>query len=271
MDIPKELKKHKILPDAFCDQFFLTDEKILSKIVDFAELNLDDTVLEIGAGVGNLTSLLAENAGRVIAFEIDKRYKPFLDKLLGNVEMHYENAWEYIQLHGKYRKKKEYNKVVSNLPYSFTEQFLHNLTFLEYDKAILLIPIKMVSKINTNPVFASFFKCGVLLKVPKESFYPIPKTNSAVIELIKLPDPLESRNIGLFLRQYMYQREDKLVKNSLMEGLIDYIKLTKGVALTKNTARKMIADAKIPTELLEKHPGTKEVYDLVGENFKDIQ
>lgn len=257
-----------IKPDPLKDQFFLADENIIQKMVKFAELNKNDTVLEIGAGTGNLTSELAKHASRVISFEIATRFRPFLDKLPKNVEMHYEDAWNYVQLHGKFRKKKEYNKIVANPPYSFVEPFLHNLTFLDYDKVILLLPLKIVDKIVANPVFGSFFKCRILLKVPKEKFYPVPRTNSVVIDLIKLPDPLKSRNLGMFLRQYMYQREDKLVKNSLMEGLIDFARLTEGKILTKNQARKLVAEAKIPQELLEKHPNNSEIYDLVGERFK---
>ena len=268
MDISHTLEKYKIKPDVLKDQFFLTDENIIRRIIDLADINKSDVVLEVGAGVGNLTSKLAKHAGRVISFEIDERFKPLLDKLPKNVEMYYENAWECVQLHGKFRKKKEYNKIVANLPYSFVEQFLHNLTFLEYDKVILLIPIKMVRKINENAVFGSFFRTKILLTVPKEKFYPAPRTNSVVIDLVKLSDPLESKNLGLFLRQYMYQREDKLVKNSLMDGLIDYSKLAHHKAMTKNEARAKIAESRIPNELLEKHPNNSEIYDLVSEKFK---
>jgi len=266
MNITQELKKYEIEPDILKDQFFLTDENIIRKVVEFAGLSRDDIVLEIGAGVGNLTFELAKHAGRVISFEIDKRFKPFLKSLPKNVELRYENAWDYVQLHGKFRKRKEYNKIVSNLPYSFVEQFLHNLTFLEYNKVILIIPVKIVSKIDTNPIFGSFFKTRILLKVAKEKFYPVPRTNSAVIELIKLPDPLVSKNLGLFLRQYIYQREDKLVKNSLVEGLIDYTRLVYSTKLTKNQARAKIIASKIDKRLIENRPGN-EIYSLVSERF----
>ena len=169
------------------------------------------------------------------------------------------------------KKKREYNKIVSNLPYSFVEQFLHNLTFLEYDKVILLIPKKFVNKIENAAVFGSFFEVKLLLDVPKEKFFPIPKTNSAVIDLQKLPDPIETKNLGVFLRQYMYQREDKLVKNSLMDGLIDYARLVHTKLLTKNEARALVTKANIPQEWLEKHPSTRGIYEIVEEKFTDSQ
>lgn len=271
MDIQSELNRLKISPDPLRDQFFLTDEKVIRKIVDFAELNENDTVLEVGAGVGNLTTEIAKRAKRVIAFEIDTRFKPFLDKLPQNVEVHYENAWQYVQLHGKFRKKKEYNKVVSNLPYSFVEQFLHNLTFLEYDKVILLVPIKFLNKIDGHDVFGSFFKTKILMKVPKSKFFPVPRTNSVVIDLIKLPDPIENKNPGLFLRQYMYQHEDQLVKNSLMEGIIKYARLVLSINVTKNKAREIVAKKQIDQNLLYQHPNNPEIYDLTGSKFGDLE
>lgn len=267
MDIQNLLERYKIDPDVTKDQFFVDDDDLIKRIVDFAEICDRDVVLEVGAGTGTLTKELAKKAKRVIAFEIDNRFKPVLDNLPKNVDLHYENAWEYIQLHGKYRHKKEYNKVVSNLPYSFAEQFLHNLTFLEYDKVILMVPIKMVNKISENPVFGSFFETKLLLEVPKQKFYPMPKTNSAVIDLVKLPDPRETKNSGLFLRQYMYQHEQQLVKNSLMEGIIKYARLVHKKSVTKNEARKIVSEKITDKALLEKLPDNPEVYKLVEEVF----
>ena len=269
MDLQKKLENLKIKPSPSKDQFFLTDEETIKKIVDFADLNKKDVVLEIGAGSGNLTAEIAKRAGKVIAFEIDKRFKPFLDKLPENVEIRYEDAWNSVQGHGKFKQKKEYNKVVSNPPYSFIEPFLHNLTFLEYDKVVLVVPLRFLKKTAKWGIFGSFFKAKVLLEVPKEKFYPIPRTNSAVIDLIKLPDPIKTKNLGLFLRQYMYQHEQQLVKNSLMEGVIKYLKLVHLKNVTKNEARKIISESGIGKDLLEKHPDNPEIYELTQEKFKD--
>lgn len=174
---------------------------------------------------------------------------------------------ELCATHGKYRKRKEYNKVISNLPYSFIEPFLHNLTFLEYDKVILLFPLKFLKKIKENEVFASFFKAKVLLEVPKEKFYPVPRTNSVVVDLVKLDDPVKTKNLGLFLRQYMYQHEGQLVKNSLMEGIIKYKRLVYSKKVTKNEARMIIQEKEIDKNLLESHPKSPKIYKIVEERF----
>lgn len=248
-------------PNPKLDQFLLTDENIITATVVQADLGQNDTVLEVGAGTGNLTRALAAQAGRVIAFEIDPQFKPFLNNLPKNVEIHFENAWDYIQLHGKFKKKKEYNKIVSNLPYTFAEQFLHNLTFLDYDKVILLLPIKMVNKIEKSGIFSSFFTPKIIFEVPKEKFDPIPRTNSVLIELIKLPDPLQTHNLGLFLRQYIYQHEDQLVKNSLVEGLIKFY------GWTKNIAKKFVIESGISQTLLSKKPDNFEIYEEISKHI----
>lgn len=266
--IPEDLEKAKIDPDPLKDQFFLNDKNIIKKMVDYAWLTKSDVVLEIGAGPGNLTQEIAKKAGKVIAFEIDERFKPFLTKLPKNVEVHYENAWDYVQMHGKFRHKNIYNKIVSNPPYSFIEPFLHNLTFLDYDKVILLVPDRFMKKTEKWGIFGSFFEPKMLTEVPKESFYPIPKTNSYIIDLIKLPDPLETKNQGRFLRQYLYRHEGQLVKNSLMEGLIKYQKIIFNKEVTKNEARKAISEKGIDKNLLDAKPNKAKVYKLVEKEFR---
>lgn len=270
MDIKAILDKYHITPDPLKDQFFLTDEKVIGEMVDLADLHKKDVVLEIGAGLGNVTSKLSKKAGKVIAFEIDQRFKPILSNLPANVDLRYEDAWEYVKLHGKLWHKKEYNKVVANLPYSFAEKFLHNLTFLIYDKVILLIPQSLSEKIGTHFIFSSFFKVEEKLKVDGNKFYPIPNTNSVVIDLIKLPDPITSQNLSLFLKQYLYQHEDSKVKNSLREGLIKFVWLTKKERLTKNKAREIIAQSKISQDLLEKTARNLEINQEIIERINKL-
>jgi 16S rRNA (adenine1518-N6/adenine1519-N6)-dimethyltransferase len=263
----KLLNKHNIKPNPMKDQFLLNDWNTVKRMIDLAELNQNDVVLEIGAGTGNLTCEIAKQAGKVITFEIDKRFKPILNQLPDNVEIHYKDAWNYVQLHGKLKKRKEYNKIVSSPPYSFLEPFLHNLTFLIYDKVILLVPIKFVDSIQNNPIFGSFFQPKLKFTVDKDKFFPQPKTLSSVIDLKKLPDPLKTKNLGLFLRQYIYQHEQQLVKNSLMEGLIKYNHKINSNMLTKNKARKIIGEKKLPNKYLENTPNSAEIYFLIEKVF----
>ncbi|MGA2911095.1 MAG: rRNA adenine N-6-methyltransferase family protein [Candidatus Levyibacteriota bacterium] len=267
MDIKAKTAAKDFIPDPLKDQFFLIDKVVIADLVNFAEVDKDDVVLEIGAGFGNLTREIAKRAKKVIAFEIDKNFKPYLKSLPKNVELHFEDAWDYVRLHGKFKKKKVFNKVVSNLPYSFCEKFLHNLTFLEYDKVILLVPLKFVNKIKRNGIFSSFFEGDLKEVVDKDKFYPVPRTNSAIIDLLKLKDPLEEKNLALFLRQYIYQHEKQKVKNSIREGLIVFAKQAYNKGLAKNEARKLIAGAELEKNLLDEAPNSNEIYAKISYKF----
>lgn len=129
------------------------------------------------------------------------------------------------------------------------------------------MPAKIVKKIEDSGIFKSFFEVKILLEVPKEKFYPIPRTNSLIVDLIKLPDPVEIKDLGRFLRQYIYQHEDQMIKNSLMEGLVKYQRLVYSKILTKNEARAIIKSKEIPKKFLDQHPNSSEIYELVEEKF----
>ncbi len=90
----------KIHPDKSRGQNFLTDKNVLQKIVAAAELKSSDTVVEIGAGAGVLTTELVKKAKRVITFEIDKKLIPILREKLknfDNVEIRNENVLDFWQ------------------------------------------------------------------------------------------------------------------------------------------------------------------------------
>jgi len=265
MNIEKVLKDKNIILDVNKDQVFLIDNKIIDEICCLVELNKNDIVLEIGAGIGNITEILSKKAGKVIAFEIDKQFKPFLEKMPSNVEVYYRNILDYSGFKGKYRKKGGFNKIISSLPYSLCEPILHKLTFYEYDKCILVLPKRFVYKIKINPIFSSFFKANILFEIEKQKFYPIPNTNSEVIELIKLNNPIKSKDIKLFLKQYLYKHENQKVKNSLREGIIEYYRMTENRKVTKNNARDIIEKSKISFYLLEKTPDNKEIYERIDD------
>jgi len=265
MNIEKVLKDKNIILDVNKDQVFLIDNKIIDDICCLVELNKNDIVLEIGAGIGNITEILSKKAGKVIAFEIDKQFKPFLEKMPSNVEVYYRNILDYSGFKGKYRKKGGFNKIISSLPYSLCEPILHKLTFYEYDKCILVLPKRFVYKIKINPIFSSFFKANILFEIEKQKFYPIPNTNSEVIELIKLNNPIKSKDIKLFLKQYLYKHENQKVKNSLREGIIEYYRMTENRKVTKNNARDIIEKSKISFYLLEKTPDNKEIYERIDD------
>ncbi|MBQ9485708.1 MAG: 16S rRNA (adenine(1518)-N(6)/adenine(1519)-N(6))-dimethyltransferase, partial [Clostridia bacterium] len=80
------LAKHGLTLKKAFGQNFLTDETLLSEIVEKAGITKDDTVVEIGCGAGALTEKLAEKAARVFGYEIDERLKPVLNETLADFD-----------------------------------------------------------------------------------------------------------------------------------------------------------------------------------------
>jgi len=116
-------------------QNFLTDKNLLEKIVDGAGLTQDDHVVEIGAGLGGLTVLLAHAAGRVTAIEIDRRLIPALREAtegLPNVELVNEDFLKYEWsrgdgANGQSETNPQKFKIVGNLPYNITTPVIAKL------------------------------------------------------------------------------------------------------------------------------------------------
>lgn len=181
-------------------QNFLLSTAVLQKIISAACLRENDTVLEVGPGLGALTRRLAERAGRVIAVEID----PLLCRLLRQRFSHVNNLtiisgdvlrYDFHQL------LPQKFKVVANLPYYITSQFLARL--LEQgphpELAVVLIQLEVARRLAASPGTKDYGALSVLIqyytkpelicRVAPGNFYPRPKVSSAVTRLKWLPQP----------------------------------------------------------------------------------
>ncbi|CAN5277388.1 hypothetical protein BH10PAT1_BH10PAT1_7080 [soil metagenome] len=230
------------------DQFVLTDINIINKLVAAAKLKRSDTVLEIGSGTGNITAEIAKYGVKVIAFETDKKFRRYRSTLPPNVHVYYEKAKVPSDFKGK---------IISNPPFSSVEGIIHSLIYVNYEKVILLTSKKTLKTIANSGIYSSFFKAEILFEVPPTCFYPIPKTNSVVIDLLRT----DRKKLDIFLRQFVYSHPNQLVKNSLMEGLVRFHKVT------KNDARKIISEKNIEKEILENQPIGNDVYFLISVVF----
>jgi len=145
-------------------QNFLTNSLILNKIVKQAEINSNDIVLEIGAGLGNLTTKIAQKAKKVIAVEIDKRIFPILKENL-----------------------KEYKNVV---PINYLlRKFLS--TYPRPELIVFLIQkevaYKILGKGKKSKIFYAvhfYAQPKLICLVKRENFLPKPKVDSAVIKIV---------------------------------------------------------------------------------------
>lgn len=240
--------------DAKRDQFFLVDSSVIKKLVDTARVDKNDRVLEVGPGLGFLTKELAKRAKEIIAIEIDGRFKPFLDKLPKNVKVIYGNAYRLLNSREFHKEVTSPSKTVSAIPYSQAQNMLHNYTNWPWYQGdvVWLAPASLVSKINKEPILGAYFKAQLIQKVPPSAFYPPAKTSSAIIYFKRIPDPKKTGSFEIYFRRFLYDHEYWKVKNTLRESLIKAAYELKGVRVTKNQARNLVAQLKIPKEELER-------------------
>ncbi len=193
------LEKEGIFPSKGLGQHFLIDDKVFSKIIKASELKNEDFVLEVGPGIGNLTIKLAKKVKEVIAIEKDKRMSKILEKILKekkikNVRVFNDDILNFLKLNLKLLWPKY--KVVSNIPYYLTSRLIRN--FLELKKKpemmVLMVQKEVAKRICAKPpkmnllaVSVQFYaKPEIVAIVPKSSFWPRPKVDSAILKISKI-------------------------------------------------------------------------------------
>lgn len=193
--------KEKAGPIKSLGQNFITDKRVIERIIKIASLTKEDEVLEIGPGLGALTFALAENAGRVVAIEKDRR---LLNRLMDSLD-HYPNIELVsgdslkVDFRDFYRERKM--KVVSNLPYSISSPVLFKLKEDRdiFSCFILMLQREVGERITAKPGGKEYGSISVLLqtymdikvefRVPPAAFWPKPKVDSVVLSLIPLQAP----------------------------------------------------------------------------------
>ena len=185
-------------------QNFLIDSNILEKIVASAGITKEDTVLEIGPGIGTLTQHLAEAAKKVICVEIDKNMIPVLEYTLAdfdNVTVINQDILKADIVNILKENGAASAKVVANLPYYITTPIIMEL--LEKDLPIesitVMIQKEVAERMQTGPgskdygalslAVAFYSNAEVKMTVSPNCFIPRPNVDSAVIRLDKLKEP----------------------------------------------------------------------------------
>ena len=196
------VKKYNFRFSKSLGQNFLIDETILTDIVEGAEVQKDDLIIEIGPGVGSLTVKLLEKAKKVVSIELDSDLIPILQAELGdepNFELIHNDALkiDFKEIIGEEKSV----KLVANLPYYVTTPIILRLLKEEYEFKSLTIMIQkeVAERINASPNCKEYGALSLLVQyycdteiirvVSPASFIPRPKVSSMVIKLKKLDEP----------------------------------------------------------------------------------
>lgn len=238
------LRRHNLNLKKSLGQNLLIDASHLTRIAAAADLEKTDTVLEIGPGLGALTHQLAEQAGRVIAVELDQRLIPILRaEFAGRPHVSFVHG-DILELTlpellgtqlsspaGPPTATANY-KVVANLPYYITSAVLrHVLESLPPPTlAVLLVQREVAQRMVAQPgamsmlaVSVQFYACPrALQRIPAGAFLPRPKVDSRVVRLDVRPQPavsdVEPAHFFSTVRAGFGQRRKQL-RNSLSAGL----------------------------------------------------
>jgi 16S rRNA (adenine1518-N6/adenine1519-N6)-dimethyltransferase len=246
-----QLSAFGIYPKKGLGQNFLVDPAHRARIVAAAELASDDTVLEVGPGPGVLTELIAEQAGRVIAVELDDRLVPLLRARFAN-QPHVSIVQADIlkvevgalMTKDEGRKTNEAAsfvvgrssfvgyKVIANLPYYITSAAIRRL--LESapppERLVLTVQREVAERIVAAPPEMSLLALGVQFyctaqivgRIPAGAFYPVPKVDSAVVRLDRRAEPAVA---GVAAEAFFrvaragFSQPRKQLRNSLAAGL----------------------------------------------------
>lgn len=222
------LAKYQIRPLKRLGQSFLSDPNIIRKIIEVSDIRSDETVVEIGAGLGVMTALMARRAERVIALEIDRALIPVLHEELkkyDNVEILHVDALKY-----EFRSRGGATfKVVGNIPYNISSQILFRLLEARdhISSMVLMFQKEVAERLVAGPGSKTYGILSVLVRlytdpaivfnVSPQCFYPRPKVESAVVRMDIPEKPLIGVDDDAFLltvvRSAFSKRRKTLMNN----------------------------------------------------------
>lgn len=196
------LEERGIRPRKRWGQHFLCDGHILEKVVEAARLRADESVFEIGAGLGTLTRRLATVADEVIAVEIDPRLVPLLRDLVGHHPHVKVLQVDVLQLDWETSLPPERKlKALGNLPYGITSPLLEKFIAHQrlFREAVWMIQREVAEKLLAEPGTRGTSALGIFVRaycevemvtpVSKDAFYPRPEVDSALLRLTPLERP----------------------------------------------------------------------------------
>jgi len=202
----------------------MVDSSILQSMVDYASLNQNDVVLDIGAGLGFLTRFLANKCKWVLAVESDAGLVKGLREQVKDLPTVKVVEGDVFKVHIP-----QFNKVVSIPPYHISSHLLLWLFRQKIDRAVLILQKEFANRLIAHvksedygwlAVVAYYYvEVELLDEVPKWMFYPQPKVDSVVIRLKpKKPHPFTLKSEVMFkqLTQSLFTHRNRKVGNAVL-------------------------------------------------------
>ncbi|MBS7622946.1 ribosomal RNA small subunit methyltransferase A [Candidatus Bathyarchaeota archaeon] len=215
----------QITPKKRLGQNFLTDRRVLERIVSHAGIRQDDVVLEVGPGLGALTELLQTRAGRVVAVEKDPELVQLLRKRLQSNPKIEIVEGDILRI-----PLPEYDIVVSTPPYNISSKLLFRLLEKRSRTIVLVLQREFAERLVAKPDTHEYSRLTVMAShkahveilgyVPAESFTPRPKVDSAVVRITPKESP-QTVDEDLFtdLVRGLFTQRRRMLRRSLRNYL----------------------------------------------------
>jgi len=253
------IKKYGIKLTKSLGQNFLKDESVVEDIIESASVTKEDLVLEIGPGIGSMTTMLAESAGKVVAVEIDKHLMKALQAnlseysnvLVVNQDIMKTDVEKLISenMVGEEGVALKNVKVVANLPYYITTPIIMKL--LEENPGIntmvFMVQKEVAERMVASPgtktygalsVAVQFYSdANIMFTVPPHCFIPQPEVDSSIIRLDILSEPKnEVFDKKIFFRVVKAAFEQR--RKKLLNAIVN----TGNFNISKDDLGKMLVD-----------------------------
>ena len=231
-DLKNIMEQHDLKPSKSLGQNFVVDPNTILKIIRAANIEKHQQILEIGPGLGSLTSQLSTTS-KVVAIELDRYLIPALEEVLNhfgereNVEIIHQDAMK-IDWKEFFSHRQGIWKMVANLPYNIATPLIVTLleNAPEIQSIFVMVQLEVGERFAASPkskaygipsVKAQYWaETKVLGKVSPNVFLPVPKVDSAILQIIRKPSPPEV-NYTNFSRliQTAFQHRRKMIRKSL--------------------------------------------------------
>ncbi len=234
------LNKYQLRANKSLGQNFLIDEDAVCKIVETANVNKQDLIIEIGPGLGTLTKELLKKAGRVLCVELDPKMIAILQErfaLYDNIDLIHDDVLNLDLKKIIKENKEEYElnkvKIVANLPYYITTPIVMKLLEenLDIESITIMIQKEVADRLVANPGTALSGSISYaihyytipeyILEVPSTSFLPAPQVDSEVIKLTLRKEPavdVKNKELLFKLIKIAFMQRRKTLLNALYNG-----------------------------------------------------
>jgi len=232
LNAPALLRAYGLQPKKSLGQNFLADPSGLEKVIQAAGLSPEDTVLEIGAGLGSLTVLLAQTVRRVIAVEIDRGLIAPLTEAVSEYDNVRIVEGDILKIPPEELNLGEAYLVVANIPYYISSAIIRRLLETQNRPAriVLTVQQEVAERICAKDGKFSLLALSVQVfgvpriqaRIAAGCFYPAPDVDSAVLSITLFPQPLiATEELDAFFRlaRAGFSQKRKTLRNTLSAGL----------------------------------------------------